>query len=237
MKFDGDDSAYEFYKAYAHNIGFSVKKRYVKRTRAGHVERRTFCCSKEGKKGFDKRRENVAFERPVKRIDCLAQMTCQLKKDGLLEIVSFEANHNHDLAPTPMKHAELDDDDLVLNMFWDDGRSIIDYKYFGDVICFDTYRTNEYGRPFAPFVGVNHLKQTVISGAALLYDETISSFKWLFEAFLGAMAGKQPKTILTDQSAAMAKAIEEVLAHKVKHRRKFQVNQRSIDDSREETRA
>ncbi|CAL1387494.1 unnamed protein product [Linum trigynum] len=225
-------------------------------------------------------------------------MICLLKKDGLLEIVSFEANHNHELAPTPMKHmlrsnekissaqkaiandaeraglpikatidllaiqnggrqnngfldldyknyipaqrraamikgdgqeimdyfrkaqsedpsffysVQLDDDDFVLNMFWADGRSIIDYKYFGDVLCFDTtYRTNEYGRPFAPFVGVNHLKQTVIFGAALLYDETISSFKWLFEAFLGAMAGKQPNTILTDQSAAMAKAIEEV---------------------------
>ncbi|XP_050374583.1 protein FAR1-RELATED SEQUENCE 5-like [Argentina anserina] len=45
---------------------------------------------------------------------------------------------------------------------------------------------------------------------ALLYDETTSSFKWLFETFLAAMSGKHPKTILTDQSAAMAKAISEV---------------------------
>ena len=36
------------------------------------------------------------------------------------------------------------------------------------------------------------------------------SFKWLFETFLSAMSGKQPKTIFTDQSAAMANAIEDV---------------------------
>jgi zinc finger SWIM domain-containing protein 3 len=98
-----------------------------------------------------------------------------------------------------------------MNILWANGRSVVDYGYFGDVLCFDTtYRTNTYGRPFAPFIGVNHHKQTIIFGAALLYDETIDSFKWLFETFLSTMSGKQPTTILTDQSATMAKAINEV---------------------------
>ena len=78
-------------------------------------------------------------------------------------------------------------------------------------MCFDTtYRTNQYGRPFAPFIRVNHHKQTIIFGAALLYDKTIESFKWLFKTFLSAMSRKEPKTILKDQFAAMAKAIAEV---------------------------
>ncbi|KAL6575156.1 hypothetical protein OROMI_012441 [Orobanche minor] len=107
---------------------------------------------------------------------------------------------------------QLDEDDMITNIFWADTRSVSDYKLFGDVLCFDTtYRTNEYGRPFAPFVGVNHHKQTILFGAALLYDETIESFTWLFETFLAAMSGKQPLTILTDQSAAMARAIKDVL--------------------------
>ena len=41
----------------------------------------------------------------------------------------------------------------------------------------------------------------------MLYDETTSTFTWLFGTFARAMSGKQPKTILTDQDAAMAKAL------------------------------
>ena len=48
MKFECDDSAYKFYKEYAHQIGFSVRKQFVKRTKSGFVKRRTFCYSKEG---------------------------------------------------------------------------------------------------------------------------------------------------------------------------------------------
>uniref|UniRef100_A0A2N9GWH9 SWIM-type domain-containing protein n=1 Tax=Fagus sylvatica TaxID=28930 RepID=A0A2N9GWH9_FAGSY len=298
MKFDCDDSAYEFYKEYAHRTGFSVRKQFIKRGKTGQIKRRTFVCSKEGERGADKRREQVSFHHPISRVGCLARMTCQLQKDGMLEVVSFHEQHNHEFAPSPMKHMlrskrkislaqkaigddaeksgisikqtidllsmqaggrenlgfldidyknyvqnkrrmalkkgdgravmeyfhkmqledpsyfyaiQLDDDDLIMNIFWVDARSIVDYGHFGDVICFDTtYRTNTYDRPFAPFVGVNHHKQTIIFGAALLYDETVESFKWLFKTFLSAMSGKHPKTILTDQSAAMARAIAEV---------------------------
>ncbi|XP_058068737.1 protein FAR1-RELATED SEQUENCE 5-like [Magnolia sinica] len=107
---------------------------------------------------------------------------------------------------------QVDEDDQITNIFWTDAISIMDYSVFGDVVCFDTtYRINSYGRPFAPFIGVNHHKQTIIFGGALLYDETIESFKWLFETFLSAMSEKQPMTILTDQDAAMANAIASVM--------------------------
>ncbi|KAG9454298.1 hypothetical protein H6P81_007202 [Aristolochia fimbriata] len=107
---------------------------------------------------------------------------------------------------------QLDGEGQVTNFFWADARSIIDYSLFGDVVSFDTtYRTNDYGRPFAPFVGVNHHNQTIVFGAALLYDETSESFVWLFETFLEAMSGKKPQAILTDQCAAMARAISIVL--------------------------
>jgi len=42
---------------------------------------------------------------------------------------------------------------------------ILDYVYFGDVVCFHTtYRTN---KNFAPFVGFNHHRESVLFGAAL----------------------------------------------------------------------
>ena len=51
-----------------------------------------------------KRQEQVHFHHPISRVGCLAQMTCQLQKDGMLEVVSFHEQHNHEFAPSPMKH-------------------------------------------------------------------------------------------------------------------------------------
>ncbi|XP_021800758.1 protein FAR1-RELATED SEQUENCE 5-like [Prunus avium] len=88
------------------------------------------------------------------------------------------------------------------------GLMMVDYDYFGDVVCFDTtYRKNKDERPFAMFVGVNNHRQTVVFGAALLYAETTDTFIWLFDTFVKAMSGKKPISILTDQDAAMAKAL------------------------------
>ena len=61
--------------------------------------------------------------------------------------------------------------------------------------------------PISLFVGVNHRKQTIIFGVALLYDETSKTFMWLFDSFQKAMFGKKPQTILRDQDVAMAKAL------------------------------
>ena len=89
---------------------------------------------------------------------------------------------------------------------------IIDYGQFGDVVSFDTtYKLNREHRPFALFMGFNNHRESIVFGAALMYDETADSFMWLFETFLEAMSQKHPKTIFTDQDAAMAKAIKIVL--------------------------
>ncbi|XP_058114567.1 protein FAR1-RELATED SEQUENCE 5-like [Magnolia sinica] len=107
---------------------------------------------------------------------------------------------------------QVDEDDRITNMFWTDAKARMDYSVFGDVVSFDTtYKINSYGRPFAPFIGVNHHKQSIVFGAAFLYDETIESFKWLFQTFLSAMSGKQPITILTDQDTAMVNALASVM--------------------------
>jgi hypothetical protein len=75
----------------------------------------------------------------------------------------------------------------------------MDYAFFGDVVSFDnTFRTNKFEMPFAPILGTNHHKQTIIFGAMLLFDETIPSFVWLFESFLTTMSGKHPRTIFTN---------------------------------------
>lgn len=103
---------------------------------------------------------------------------------------------------------QLDDKEQVTNIFWADPRSIIDYAYFGDVILFDTtYRGSKNEIPVALFIGINHHKQAVLFGAALLLDETTESFVWLFRTFMDAMSDRHPRTIFTDQCATILRAI------------------------------
>jgi hypothetical protein len=106
---------------------------------------------------------------------------------------------------------QLDCEDQITNIFWANSKMIIDYAHFGDVVTFDTtFGTNKEYRPFGVFVVFNHFRGTIIFGAALLYDETFDSFKWLFYTFLAVHNQKQPRTIFTDQDIAMEKAIQMV---------------------------
>jgi zinc finger SWIM domain-containing protein 3 len=94
----------------------------------------------------------------------------------------------------------------------------MDYACFGNVVSFDTtFQTNKFEIPFASILGTSYHKQTIIFGAALIFNETIESFVWLFETFLTAMSGKHPSTIFTDQDAAMAGAISYVFQN-ISHR-------------------
>ncbi|KAK8934433.1 Protein FAR1-RELATED SEQUENCE 7 [Platanthera zijinensis] len=102
----------------------------------------------------------------------------------------------------------LDQNERLSCIFWADAKSMVDFECFGDVLCLDTtYKYRDFGRPFVPFVGVNNHKETISFGAAMMYDETEESFKWLFETFKAAMCGKQPNVLLTDRSDAISNAV------------------------------
>ncbi|KAJ4746446.1 Protein FAR1-RELATED SEQUENCE 5 [Rhynchospora pubera] len=106
---------------------------------------------------------------------------------------------------------QLDEDDRLTNVFWVDAKSIQNFKYFGDVVCLDTsYKSNGYSRPVVPFLGLNHHRQVIIFGAALLYDETADSFGWLLETFKTAMHGDKPKVIVTDRAVEISDAVSAV---------------------------
>ncbi|KAF7844005.1 protein FAR1-RELATED SEQUENCE 5-like [Senna tora] len=107
---------------------------------------------------------------------------------------------------------QMDSEEQITNIFWADPKMLLDYSYFGDVVSLDTtYCINNAHRSLAIFSGFNHFRGVVIFGAALLYDETASSFKWLFKTFLEANLQKKPQTIFIDQDHAMAKALHEVM--------------------------
>ncbi|KAB5519542.1 hypothetical protein DKX38_023861 [Salix brachista] len=107
---------------------------------------------------------------------------------------------------------QLDSNNRLKNLFWRDGRSMVDYDYFGDVLILDTtLRMDKYDMICAPFWGLNHHRQYVMFGCAFLLDESKESFVWLLETFMEAMGRKQPKTIVTDENQAMVEAVKVVL--------------------------
>ncbi|CAL8991275.1 unnamed protein product [Prunus brigantina] len=106
---------------------------------------------------------------------------------------------------------EGDSNDRLTRCFWADATSRRAYGFYGDVVGLDTtFNTNRYGLPFAPMLGVNNHGQTIVLACAFLSKETTESFIWMFEEFKKAMPGGEPKMIITDQDATMARAIFEV---------------------------
>jgi len=89
---------------------------------------------------------------------------------------------------------QMDCEEQIANIFWVDAKMIMDYAHFGDVVSFDTtFGIDKESQLFGVFVGFNHFRETVVFGAALMYDETFESFKWLFETFLKAHNGSNLK--------------------------------------------
>ncbi|GAU24456.1 hypothetical protein TSUD_319330 [Trifolium subterraneum] len=100
------------------------------------------------------------------------------------------------------------DDGHLENIFWADATSRFDYECFGDVVAFDaTYRKNMYGKPLVIFYGYNHHGETTIFDAALVFDETIKTYKWVLNMFSKTMYGKHPKSVITDGDKSMREAI------------------------------
>ncbi|XP_057250581.1 protein FAR1-RELATED SEQUENCE 5-like [Beta vulgaris subsp. vulgaris] len=110
----------------------------------------------------------------------------------------------------------LDDKGYLKDVLWVDARSRVAYEEFGDVVCFDaTYLTNDYELPFANFVGVNHHGQSILLGCALVSHEDAETYEWVFSTWLLCMGGKAPIGILTDQDAAMRKALRNAMPESV----------------------
>nr|XP_016514617.1 PREDICTED: protein FAR1-RELATED SEQUENCE 5-like [Nicotiana tabacum] len=129
---------------------------------------------------------------------------------GTFDFMSLQAGGRANLGYTKLNHKNYlrTKRQKAMGQGEADSKMIIDYEIFGDVLSFDsTYQTNKEHRPLDSFVGFNNHRKMIIFGGALMYDEISESFQWLFETFLRAMSGKTPKTLFTDQHAAMSKAI------------------------------
>nr|XP_029153400.1 protein FAR1-RELATED SEQUENCE 5-like [Arachis hypogaea] len=122
-----------------------------------------------------------------------------------------------DINPNFFFAVDVDENNKFKSTIWVDARCRASYEYFGDVVSFDTtYRRNKHGLPFASFVGVNHHGKSTLLGCALLGNEEIPSFEWVFKNWLNCM-GSPPHAIITDQCKSIFGAIKNVFPN-TRHR-------------------
>ncbi|XP_021864998.1 protein FAR1-RELATED SEQUENCE 5-like [Spinacia oleracea] len=131
---------------------------------------------------------------------------------------------------------ELDEEDHLCRAFWADPICRKNYALFGDMVSFDTtFKTNKnvlffmpyvlnvlflcsklfyffprYNMIFGPFTGVDHHKKCITFAAALISNEDIVAFEWVFKTFVKAMGGNAPLCLITDEDPATKVAFPKV---------------------------
>ncbi|XP_021734817.1 protein FAR1-RELATED SEQUENCE 5-like [Chenopodium quinoa] len=107
MIFNNLDEGAEFYKRYAHNIGFSVRSLTgVKDKKTGFVIWKYFLCSKEGYNQPTNQSMNGGKSKRLKetREGCGAKIKIKRTKEGKYEIKEFVEHHTHALATPTKRH-------------------------------------------------------------------------------------------------------------------------------------
>ncbi|XP_047320799.1 protein FAR1-RELATED SEQUENCE 2-like [Impatiens glandulifera] len=107
---------------------------------------------------------------------------------------------------------DLDGESRMENVLWIDAKTRHDYKYFSDVVFFDTtyVKDRRYKVPIIPIFGVNHHLHLMLLGCALVGEETTSTFVWLMRTWLRAVGGQTPSVVLTDEGKLLEDAVVEV---------------------------
>ncbi|XP_020526707.1 protein FAR1-RELATED SEQUENCE 5-like [Amborella trichopoda] len=76
---------------------------------------------------------------------------------------------------------------------------------------------------FAPILVVNHHFNTTFFGFALIFDEKVESFVWVFKNWLEAIGGQQLGVIITDQDHAILAAVRQVFYQSEHHYCKWHI--------------
>ena len=96
MKFSSEEEALKFYKKYAMERGFKVRKGKVQRLADKSLVKRYFYCSKEGFRSKKQPTNTKKFTRKETRTGCKAMIQISFKNEEC-SISHFISEHNHDL--------------------------------------------------------------------------------------------------------------------------------------------
>ncbi|XP_059663452.1 protein FAR1-RELATED SEQUENCE 7-like [Cornus florida] len=201
MMFKSVENAYNFYNAYGREVGFSVRRDYSnKNFKTGEVTSTQYVCCNEGYRGNDKRGHLTKEARIETWVRCGAFMHIKFERDeGIYFVDRFEEKHNHKLIRKDCTHLMPLQQNISVPQ-------AIDIELADGLPVGSSYELMGLQSGARKVLG-----ETAKFGGALMYDETMDSFVWLFETFLKAMSYKFPKTIISDQVMAITKALALVM--------------------------
>ncbi|XP_016484077.1 protein FAR-RED IMPAIRED RESPONSE 1-like [Nicotiana tabacum] len=111
---------------------------------------------------------------------------------------------------------DVDNIGRLRNVVWVHSHCKATYEQFHDAICFDTtYLVNRYNMPCATFIGINHHRQPILLGRALMSHKDIDSYKLVFRTWFEAMGNVHPDAIITDKCQSIKPAIAEVMPNTI----------------------
>ncbi|OMO87158.1 hypothetical protein CCACVL1_09229 [Corchorus capsularis] len=228
LQFKSSDEAYDFYRAYAHVIGFSARKgssRVDKDSR--EVVMKEFSCNRAGarlakwmKRCTDKRRQ----PKPLSRCNCPAHMRVTLDQNsGLWQVTLFKDGHNHKLAKESQKFMVRSNREVcsgaaefaralkkggsrpceIMNYLAQEAGGYQNVGFTKKDLCNKLYRDSR-----------NNVKELGDVKSALCYLEKRANRGGLcvgLQQFLRCMSDKRPISIVTDGAQAMANALKVVM--------------------------
>ncbi|XP_022883150.1 protein FAR1-RELATED SEQUENCE 5-like [Olea europaea var. sylvestris] len=98
MQFNDEKEMFEFYKRYAHDVGFPIQKRNSKKGDDGLLKYVIFTCSRKGQ-----RNTNVVGSlkpQPMTQTDCKARISTSSNVNGTWRINTVNLKHNHTCSPS-----------------------------------------------------------------------------------------------------------------------------------------
>ncbi|XP_022883491.1 protein FAR1-RELATED SEQUENCE 5-like [Olea europaea var. sylvestris] len=101
MKFNDENEVYDFYKRYAYEVGFPVRKRNSKKDDNGVLQSITLTCSRE-------RRRNSSTSGSLKpqatiQTGCKAKISAAFDYHGFCVIRKVDLDHNHKMSPSKLR--------------------------------------------------------------------------------------------------------------------------------------
>ncbi|XP_023748454.1 protein FAR1-RELATED SEQUENCE 5-like [Lactuca sativa] len=232
--FPSYDEALAFYREYACNSGFEIRKATTKQSKKGDGYSRRRLTYHQKQLVNDVSDINIG---PVRAFKILKQTQGRFVNVGVTEVecknlkrdmITYIGESDADMVIEKLTKKKeylhdfnfeycVDSEENLCGLFWADEEAKRNYSVFGDVGFDATYRTNKYFMIFMPFTGIDNHKKCVTFAVGLLASESIESYKWLLMAFKITF-GWEPTMLMTDQDPTIKQAIPAVFSPSCRHR-------------------